>query len=191
MNYNLKEETNEPQKIDKQNSVLFEWGEALVMSLSVLVIIFVFFVRLIGVDGLSMYPTLNDRDRIFITDVSYQPQKGDVVVLTKDSFMSEPIVKRVIATEGDMIDINYDSGDVTINGEVMDESYINERISRKNVGDMEFPQTVPQGCIFVMGDNRNHSSDSRVSSLGMVDERYVLGKVFIRIMPLSSFGAVG
>lgn len=175
----------------KENkSTWFDWGEALVLSLSVLIIILVFFVRMIGVEGDSMYPTLQNSNRILISNISYIPQKGDIVVLTKSSFLTDPIVKRVIATEGDTIDINYETGDVTVNGKVLDEDYINERVSLQNVGDMEFPQTVPEGCIFVMGDNRNRSTDSRFTSLGMVDVRYVQGKVIGRVFPLSSFGKV-
>lgn len=169
-------------------SELFDWGEALLISLTVVILIFVFLVRIIGVDGSSMVPTLEDRDQLLITNIAYTPEKGDIVVLTKDSFLPVPIVKRVIATEGDEVDIDFERGVVSVNGEELDEPYTAE--PTYNQIDMEFPQTVPEGCIFVMGDNRNHSSDSRDSTLGMVDTRYILGKVICRIYPLSKFGPV-
>ena len=170
------------------HSELFDWGEALLISLTVVILIFVFFVRIIGVSGSSMVPTLEDGDQMLVSNVGFTPQKGDIVVLTKDQFLPVPIVKRVIATEGDKIDINFDSGEVSVNGVVLDEPYIAEETF--TYYDVEFPQTVPEGCIFVLGDNRNESTDSRYSQLGMVDTRYVLGKVLCRIFPFGKFGPV-
>ena len=125
---------------------------------------------------------------MLVSNVGYTPEKGDVVVLTKDSFLPVPIVKRVIATEGDTVDINFETGEVSVNGVVQDEPYIAEETF--TVFDVDFPQTVPENCIFVLGDNRNNSTDSRYSGLGMVDTRYLLGKVLWRIYPLNSFGSV-
>ena len=102
--------------------------------------------------------------------------------------MDKPIVKRVIATEGQTIDIDFASGRVSVDGRVLDEPYINDLTTRQF--DMQFPQTVPKGCVFVMGDNRNHSSDSRVGSLGMVDKRYIIGRLVFRILPINQFGTV-
>lgn len=172
----------------KYNSEFFEWGEALVISLTIIILLFTFVVRLIGVDGESMMPTLHDRDKVFMSGLFYTPEKGDIVVLTKESFIDGPIVKRIIGTAGDTIDIDFESGEVTVNGEVQQETYINE--TTHSPGDMTFPQTVPEGCVFVMGDNRNHSSDSRWESLGMVDERYILGHVMARIWPLDRIGRI-
>ena len=170
------------------HSELFDWGEALLISLTVVILVFVFFVRIIGVSGESMVPTLHDGDQMLVSNVGYTPQKGDVVVLTKDSFLPVPIVKRVIATEGDTVDINFETGEVSVNGVVLDEPYIAEETF--TYFDTEFPQTVPENCIFVLGDNRNNSTDSRYSGLGMVDTRYLLGKVLWRIYPFSAFGPV-
>lgn len=172
-------------------SEFFEWGEALVISLTVIVLLFTFAVRLIGVDGSSMVPTLQDRDKVILLNnlLYHDPQKGDVVVLAKKSFQDgQPIVKRVIATGGDTVDIDFTAGEVFVNGEKLNEPYINEPTHEQLT--MSFPQTVPEGCIFVMGDNRNRSTDSRDVSIGMVDTRYVLGHVLARVLPVKSIGAV-
>lgn len=175
----------------RYHSEFYEWGEALVISLTVIILLFTFIVRLIGVDGSSMFPTLHDRDKVFMSNLFYTPEKGDIVVLTKKSFIDGPIVKRIIATEGDTIDIDFAENKVMVNGEVLDEPYVNpETIPPLRAGDMTFPQTVPEGNVFVMGDNRNGSSDSRVASLGMVDERYILGHVLMRILPFDRVGGV-
>ncbi len=184
-------ESNENQKTTRAaryKSEFFEWGEALVVSLTAIILLFTFVVRLIGVDGSSMYPTLHDRDKVFMSDLFYTPHKGDIVVLTKTSFIDGPIVKRIVATGGDTVDIDFSTGEVCVNGEVLDEPYINELTH--NPIDMPFPQTVPEGCVFVMGDNRNRSSDSRDMRLGMVDERYILGHVLTRILPIDRMGAI-
>ena len=121
-------------------------------------------------------------------------EKGLVgkAVLRKEGFYNDqPIVKRIIATGGDTIDIDPVTGDVLVNGEVLDEPYIAEKINTlEKMGDMTYPQTVPEGCVFVMGDNRNYSTDSRWSQLGMVDERYILGHVLSVVYPFSEFGSV-
>ena len=170
------------------HSELFDWGEALLISLSVVILVFVFGVRIIGVQGSSMEPTLQDANQLLVSNLFYTPEKGDIVILTKDSFMESPIVKRVIATEGDMIDIDFETGAVTVNGEQLEETYIAEPTT--TFYDVTFPQTVPEDCVFVMGDNRNHSTDSRYGALGMVDTRYIIGKVLMRIYPLNEIGTV-
>ena len=156
------------------------------------VVVFTFFVRLIGVDGTSMYPTLEDHSIMLVSNLNYTPERGDVVVLRKEGFYNnQPIVKRIIATGGDTVDIDPVTGDVLVNGEALDEPYIAEKINTlEKMGDMTYPQTVPEGCIYVLGDNRNYSTDSRWSSLGMVDERYILGHVLSVVYPFSAFGSV-
>ena len=188
-----KEQSGEKKKAEGRfSSELFGWGESLMTVLIFFVVVFTFFVRLIGVDGSSMYPTLQDRNIMLVSNLFYTPEKGDIVVLNKQGFWNDqPIVKRVIATGGDTIDIDEVTGDVLVNGEVLDELYIAEKINTlEKMGDLTYPQTVPEGCLFVMGDNRNGSTDSRCSDLGMVDERYVLGHVLSVVFPFSSFGSV-
>lgn len=162
---------------------LYEWTQALVGSVLTVVLVFTFLIRLIGVDGHSMVPTLQNGDRLLVLssllDSDYE--YGDIVVLREESFLEEPIVKRVIATEGQTVDIDFEAGIVYVDGQALDEPYINEPTYMEE--GTEFPLTVPEGCIFVMGDNRNHSSDSRDSRLGTVDTRCVLGKAVFLAFP--------
>ena len=164
---------------------LYDWIQALVTALLCSIIVFIFVGRLIGVQGFSMEHTLENKDRIIMSNLFYEPKQGDIVVVTVKSFSNEPIVKRIIATEGQTVDINFETGDVTVDGIVLREPYIAETTRRKI--DMIFPATVPEGCIFVMGDNRNASTDSRDSRIGMVDKRCILGRVYAVLLPFSHF----
>ena len=130
-----------------------------------------------------MVPTLQNEDRLLVVNsILYHDYRyGDIVVLRKDTFLKEPIVKRVIATEGQTVDIDFSTGSVYVDGQLLDEPYINEQTYLEE--GTEFPLTVPEGSIFVMGDNRNHSSDSRDSRLGTVDTRYVIGKAVFLAFP--------
>ena len=161
----------------------YEWVQALVCSVLAVVVLFTFGARLIGVDGHSMLPTLQNGDRMLVLNAMlyHDYQYGDVVVLRKDTFLKEPIVKRVIATAGQTVDIDFDSGTVYVEGEALREDYINELTFLEE--GTEFPLTVPEGHIFVMGDNRNRSSDSRDSNLGTVDTRYVIGRAVAVAFP--------
>ena len=149
----------------------YEWVQALVCSVLVVVMLFTFVIRMIGVDGHSMVPTLQDGDRLLVLNsMLYDDYKyGDIVVLRKSSFLSEPIVKRVIATEGQTVDIDFSTGSVYVDGVLLKEDYINELTFTEE--GTEFPLTVPEGSIFVMGDNRDHSNGSRDSGLGTVGSR--------------------
>ena len=175
----------EKQQEEKKESgrELYEWVQALVGSVLVVVLVFTFVIRLIGVDGHSMVPTLQDGDRLLVLNsMLYDDYKyGDIVVLRKDTFLEEPIVKRVIATEGQTVDIDFSSGSVYVDGVLLKEDYIHELTFLEE--GTEFPLTVPEGSVFVMGDNRNHSSDSRDSRLGTVDTRYVIGKAVFLAFP--------
>lgn len=165
------------------SSDLYEWAQALVCSVLTVVLIFTFVVRLIGVDGHSMVPTLQDGDRLMVVNsmLDHNYRQGDIVVLRKDSFLEEPIVKRVIALGGQTVDIDFSTGSVTVDGKLLEENYINE-LTLLQEG-TQFPLTVPEGSVFVMGDNRNKSSDSRDSRLGTVDTRYLIGKAVFLAFP--------
>ena len=151
------------------------------MALVALILIFTLVGRIIGVDGSSMVPTLHHGDMLILQSLGYKPRQNDVVVLTKESFMEQPIVKRVIAVGGQTVDIDFDAGVVYVDGEALEEDYIRE--PTYTAEGTEFPLTVPEGSIFVMGDNRNGSSDSRDYRLGTVDTRYVIGKAAFLIFP--------
>ena len=167
----------------------YDWVQSLTSALIFCVIVFVFLVRLVYVNGSSMYPTLNNNDLMLVSRVFYTPRTGDIVVFKKDAYdANKALVKRVIATEGQVININFEIGAVYVDGEEIKENYIRELTYNKL--DFIGPQTVPEGCVFVMGDNRNESTDSRNSLIGMVDSRLIIGKVLYVIYPLDAFRKV-
>lgn len=154
----------------------------LVYILATVAIVFGFFVRVVTVDGDSMLPTLEDRDHVIMLNyLPYgEPQRGDVVVARIPGFSPDPIVKRVIAVSGDEVDIDFSGGTVSVNGEILCEDYISGPTNLHFGGDgVTFPLTVEDGCVFLMGDNRNDSYDSRYSPIGQVDTRYILGCVYL------------
>ena len=166
----------------------YDWLQMLTFVLVGVVLVFTFLGMVIGVSGTSMYPTLHHQDIMVIQRVGYTPAQGDVVVLRKDSFLEEAIVKRVIAVAGQEVEIDYDANTVYVDGVALDEPYINQEdedvmVERSGMVYREF--TVPKGCIFVMGDNRNGSTDSRYAELGMVDTGYVLGRALCVAFPFS------
>jgi signal peptidase I len=168
---------------------LYFWLQALVLALVSVILCFTLVGRLIGVDGTSMLNTLHDRDMMIVRSIGYEPKAGDVVVLTKKSFMTQPIVKRIIAVAGQHVEIDYDRGTVTVDGQVLDEPYIAERMTEPYWDNIKSVD-VPENCIFVMGDNRNASGDSRAPSLGVVDTRYVIGEVLCVVFPVSHIGVI-
>ena len=166
----------------------YDWLQMLTFVLVGVVLVFTFLGMVIGVSGTSMYPTLHHQDIMVIQRVGYTPAQGAVVVLRKDSFLEEAIVKRVIAVAGQEVEIDYDANTVYVDGVALDEPYINQEdedvlVERSGMVYREF--TVPKGCIFVMGDNRNGSTDSRYAELGMVDTGYVLGRALCVAFPFS------
>lgn len=204
--FDVTAQSNAPEERKDQDGwrqSLFEWLELLAVVLVIIVTLFTFVVSIVGVDGSSMYPTLHDRDLMLVQRIAYTPRQGDVIVLRKDhTFGDQALVKRVIATGGQTVYIDYDNNTITVDGEILEEPYLNYEYDDMYGSDymadkvdldpqyvnQEF--TVPEGCIFVCGDNRNHSSDSRVAQLGMVDERYVIGRVLLVFFPFSDFGWV-
>jgi len=164
----------------------------LVTLIAGVILVFSFLFRVVVVSGPSMNSTLIDGDWLLLLgNVLYgEPQKGDIIVASKDSFDNgAPIIKRVIATEGEIVDIDFDSGIVYVNGIPLDEPYT---LTPTNLREgMSFPVTVDEGCIFVMGDNRNVSKDSRSTDIGQVDCREVLGKALFLFFPGDPDGARG
>lgn len=161
----------------------------LVYLLSGLILVFLLLFRVVVVSGTSMNNTLLDGDYLLLLSSTFyqDPQQGDIIVASKESFDNgAPIVKRVIATEGQVVDIDFDAGIVYVNGVALDEPYT--LTPTDNYEGIQFPVEVPEGCLFVLGDNRNGSKDSRHPEIGFIDEREVLGKVFFLLLPGTNEG---
>lgn len=170
---------------------LYLWLQTMAAALVALILLFTFVGRVVGVDGSSMEPTLQDGDLLLLQSIAYTPAQGDIVVLTKPfGHVTGAIVKRVIAVGGQQVEIDYDAGTVTVDGVVLDEPYIKEAMVEPSAASFETltSVTVPEGHVFVMGDNRNHSDDSRDTRLGVVDERYILGRAVAVLLPVGHFG---
>ena len=175
-----------PAKRDPSASLdLYLNVRVLVSMMAVFVLLFTFVARIIVVSGPSMENTLIEGDLILVWSLGYTPKQGDVVVLTQESYQEDSIVKRVIATGGQSVDIDYGSGTVYVDGIPLEEDYTKERMLLPSYGEGINHVTVPEGCIFVMGDNRNQSADSRYPAIGIVDTRCVIGHSLVVVFPFS------
>jgi len=175
--------TIKTKKVRQGKLGVFEVFEAVIAALVVITILFTFAFRVVNVDGSSMKPTLNNNDKVVVSTVGYKPEKGDIVVISKTDKMNEPLVKRIVAVGGDTVDINFTTGVVTVNGS--EEHYTQELTSQQF--DIAFPITVPEGTVFVLGDNRGNSLDSRSTRVGCIDERLIMGKVLFRFFPIGDW----
>lgn len=169
------------ERADKEPFDIFEHIEVFAFAIIAVAVLFVFLGRPVYVSGTSMYPTLHNKDNLIISTyqavLGQKVKAGDVVVITKPNSRNEPIIKRVIATEGQTVDIDFETGQVYVDGEAIAEPYTTLDALPMKRGNESFPQTVQPGNVFVLGDNRNHSLDSRYDEVGQIDERYVLGTV--------------
>lgn len=184
-NLTLDNEVDTKKKVKQSNEKLniFEIFEAIIAAFFVITLIFTFVFRVFSVDGPSMKPTLQDGDKVVVSTIGYKAQKGDIVVLSSTEGLKKPIIKRIIAVAGDTVDINFTTGVVTVNG--TEEHYTDELTTQQF--DVAFPVTVPEGTVFVLGDNRGVSLDSRSTQVGCVDERLIVGKVLFRFFPLGNW----
>lgn len=191
-----------PSDEPKLAASIYDWVETFCYAMALMVVLFLLVCRYVTVDGDSMRETLHDSDKLIISDLGYTPETGDIVVVKVPAYQN-PIIKRVIATEGQEVEIDFENWTVKVDGVLLEEDYINRDVNYDGINDdhlqwMAGPQTnervlrftVEPGKLFVMGDNRNHSTDSRFSIVGQVDERQVLGRVLLRLFPFSAFGTV-
>lgn len=167
---------------------LYDWVSAFLFALVLVILIMTFCFRMVDVDGKSMMNTLQDNDKVFITGLNYEPQVGDIVVISHGVELNKTLVKRVIAVGGQTVDIDETTGEVIVDGVVLDEPYILGETMP--TGDVEFPVTVTEGTVFVLGDNRPISQDSRYSDVGLIDINNIIGKVQLRVFPFNQFGFV-
>lgn len=176
------------QQRREKNTTILEWFDALLFALTLVLFLMLFVIRTVNVDGSSMVPTLHNGEQLIVRSILYTPQRGDIVVVDRYTHFQLPLIKRVIAVGGDLVDIDFETGNVYVNGVLLEEPYIAAPTTRSF--DVTFPVTVPEGQLFLMGDNRLESKDSRHSDIGFIDQRDVLGKVIFRIMPLNKMGRV-
>ena len=183
----IKQDVKKTEK--KKNSFhlsVYDLVSIVMSSFIIIAVVFTFVFRLVGVEGYSMTNTLQDNDWLLtVQKESYD--RGDIVVITQPNYFNEPLIKRVIAKGGETVNIDFSTSTVYVDGVALKEPYTRDDFIAPKIDDIEFPFTVPEGHIFCMGDNRNGSTDSRSNLIGPLDERYVLGKAVIRILPFGDF----
>ena len=201
---------------NKTVSGIFEWAEMFAVSVCIVLAVMTLVLRHSPVSGHSMYPTLHGNaayagdefaaeqgknDVLLVSNFFYTPKSGDIVVTQRKNDMQDPLVKRVIAVGGQSIRIDFENWQVYVDGQPLSEDYVNREEGDMHALDFDAVMSgcavsadggyiVPEGYIFCMGDNRNHSSDSRAYMIGLIDKRFVVGHVIGRIWPFDRFGAV-
>lgn len=186
-------ENNQTAHVNKFHRNVMDWVETIVTAIVLVAVLFTFVVRIITVDGGSMQPTYYGGDRVLVSSLAGKAEQGDIVIVV--NALDEPIIKRVVATEGQVVDFDPLLGEVTIDGVPLYGENFNIQNGITYLPDyagqvLEFPQTVPKNCVFVLGDNRGNSTDSRYVDVGMVDRRNILGKVIFNLYPFSKLGIV-
>lgn len=169
-------------------SGFYDWIKCIIFAISIVVLCLTFVFRLVDVEGTSMDDTLATKDKVIVTNLFYTPKTNDIVVISHGAEYANPIIKRVIATEGQTIKLDYENDRIFVDGVVIEESYIDDSTFGGNYGDNVIPEIIPEGKIFVMGDNRKVSLDSRSKEIGLIDVENVIGKAQFVAFPLSEFG---
>lgn len=176
----------EPNK-SKGVSILYDWVQCILIAFIAVVVLLTFVFRMINVDGDSMMNTLIDLDKVIVSELFYTPENGDVVVISHGAQYQKPIIKRVIATEGQTLDINFETGEVIVEGIVLDESYA---VGTTKKGNIDIPKVIPEGKVFVMGDNREVSLDSRYEEIGLINVTDIIGKAEFVVFPFNHLGFI-
>ena len=186
-----------PNKKDNFIRVLFDYVEIFAICICAVFLIFSFVARICTVNGNSMNQTLKHKEVLIVSPLFYEPKQGDIVVFHQTGDLNEPVVKRIIALGGQTVKIDFADGKVYVDGEPLDEEYVYLDTGKyekrywaqydMDYSNYTFETVVPEGEVFVMGDNRNNSLDSRSTAIGTVDERRILGRVILRLSP---FGKV-
>ena len=169
-------------------SVVYDWLHSIIFSFAVVLIILTFFVRLVDVNGASMMNTLMDGDKVLVTNFLYEPKTNDIVIISHGAHYDKPLVKRVIATEGQKLSIDFENQIVRVDGRILPQPYAVGETDQRNA---EIPEVIPEGKVFVMGDNRYVSSDSRNTEVGLINESDIIGKAQFVVFPFESFKYLG
>lgn len=177
-----------PERCPKQWKIVYDAVATLETAVIILILLFSLVLRPAAVIGNSMLPSFNSGDRVVCLPELSGYGRGDVVIISHATRRDESIIKRVIAVGGDTVDIDFYKGTVSVNGQELDEPYVGTPTNLSY--DMKFPLTVPEGKLFVLGDNRNDSIDSRSTDIGLINENKVLGKVIFRFYPFNKIGII-
>lgn len=193
----------ELERKDKRREGIYDWIEVFAAAVTIVVIMLSFIMRIATVRGHSMDDTLSNGQVLIMSDMFYTPKQGDIIVVQQNGgYFESPLVKRVIATGGQKLHIDFANWEVTVDGKVIDEEYVKRGVPGVSMDKEEYYSvynsyfdetgsiTIPEGYLFVMGDNRNESSDSRSVYVGLVRENEVLGKVVFSLLPLSKLGVI-
>lgn len=169
-------------------SICFDWIESTVQAIIIVVFLMSFVFRTVNISGDSMRNTLHNNDKVIIKLWNYTPKNGDIVVIKRGNKLNSPLIKRIIAIEGQKLNIDFNQGTVSVDGRKINESYTKERMWLR--GDINIPDVIPKGYCFVMGDNRNNSTDSRFEEVGLIPYSNIVGKATYIIFPLDRIGSI-
>ena len=175
-------------KADGAMAGVYDWIRCIIFAIAIVVVCLTFVFRLIDVDGRSMNDTLETKDKVIVTNMFYTPQDNDIVVISHGAVYKKPIIKRVIATEGQTLELDYANEKIIVDGIEISEPYIKGTTFYGTYGNNVIPEVIPEGKIFVMGDNRQISLDSRSTEIGLIDVKDVIGKAQFVVFPFNHFG---
>lgn len=175
-----KQEEQDPRQKTMLN--VYDFASIFMSAFIIIAVLFTFCFRLVGVKGQSMENTVFEGNWLITTQKSAY-KYGDIVIITQPNIFKEPLIKRVIATSGQTVNIDFATSTVYVDGVALKEPYTKEKVIYKKYDDVSFPYKVPTGHLFCMGDNRNNSTDCRSTLIGPIDERYILGKAMFRLLP--------